>query len=333
MTTSDKSEQDQALEAAQERTDADSSTGRKPHAGDEWRTGPGSATSSENGHTDETKAENETQSGNNATSKSESEQKGGPEFKVVIEDEAVTDTETDEDDPLAGLETDTDEVEIPVPSGYPVLELRHVSLRSREKGSIAMVLDDVSLAFRIRRTHLVRAGSPERVEALMALLSGLAAPTEGTVLFRGTDLRQIEAWDYRGHQLGVIFAHDALRRDLSAIENLAYTMDASGRTFLKPKDTLAREILEEMNFPERLEQRPVRELSRLDYMRAALARAVSCEPDVLLAQEPMFGLDQTEADTIRGLLRKCARRHDCAVVMLCTDGDAPEAYDQVLTLE
>ncbi|AKV55863.1 ATP-binding protein of ABC transporter [Bifidobacterium actinocoloniiforme DSM 22766] len=275
--------------------------------------------------------------GDEASQEADDGQEDGsePEFKVVIESEAVEegDWSSDDEDPLASMDTDMDDTDIPVPSGYPVLELRHVSLSGRGKDSTTYLLDDVDMSFRIRRTHCVQTGSPERLGALMGVISGLLAPSEGTVLFRGTDLRQIEAWDYRGHQLGVIFARDALRTDMSAVENLSYAMEASGRTFLKPKDTQARDLLEEMSFPERLEQRPVRELSRLDYVRAALARAISCEPDVLLTQELMDGLSEDEAADILALLRKTARRHDCAVIVACSGHPSEGPYDRTYTLE
>lgn len=259
----------------------------------------------------------------------------GPEFKVIIEDESIdiSDNPDGDEDLLSALTPSLNEADVPVPSGYPVLELRHVSIPAQVKNSLDLLLDDVDLAFRIRRTHYVQLHSPEQLSAMVAVMSGLMAPQEGSVLYRGTNIRQIEAWDYRGHQLGVIFAHDALRTNLSAIDNLIYTMDASGRTFLKPKDVLAHELLAEVNFPERLEHKPVHELTRLDYMRAALARAVCCEGDVLLAQEPMIGLKTQEQETIFNLLTKAAKRHDCAVIVASCQEPQENPYNQVYLID
>ncbi|BDR55239.1 ABC transporter ATP-binding protein [Bombiscardovia apis] len=284
--------------------------------------------------TDEDTA-NKVSTAEEADGSEEREAKTGPEFKVVIEAEsAVVEGEAEaEEERITILEPSAEEAEVLVPSGYPVLELRHVSLKEAGKNASGYLLDDVNFDFRLRRTHCLQAGSFERLSALMALMSGFMAPSEGSVLFRGTDIRQLEAWDYRGHQLGVLFAHDALRTDLSAIENITYTMDASGRTFLKAKDVIARELLEEMNFPQRLEQRPVRELSRVDYVRAAIARAVCCECDVLLAQEIMDGLSEEERGTVFALLTKTAKRHDCAVIVACIEATGEGPYDETYSLD
>ncbi|BDR52357.1 ABC transporter ATP-binding protein [Bombiscardovia nodaiensis] len=359
MSSSDKSTpEDETLESAESTTEAKQGTKaeqntKAEHGAQSEQKGEQSANEAEQTHQTprsksgssaqaEAKPAVEEEAESTSTTQSEEEdeeaantnsaEEEGPEFKVVIEDESVEDEE-DEDDPLTSLEPDIDELDLPVPNGYPVLELRHVSLAPRSKGVSQLLLDDVNMAFRVRRTHYVQAQSAEHLSAFMALVSGLMAPSEGNVLYRGTDIRQIESSDYRGHEIGLIFAQDALRTDMSAIENAVYTMDASGRTFLKPMDTLARDLLEEMNFPERLEQRPVRELSRIDYVRAALARAICCECDVLVAQELMSGLDSEENSTILALLAKTARRHDCAVILASVDAPGEGDYDQTYQLK
>ena len=154
----------------------------------------------------------------------------------------------------------------------------------------------------------------------MALMTGLRAPTQGSVLFRGTDLRQLLASDYRGHQIGAIFGTDALRRDLTAVQNLVYTMEASGRTFLGPKDNLARQLLDEVGFPERLQDKLTADLAHLDFRLASVARALCCECDVLIADEPTEGLEPSDWDTLLATLKRVSRRHDCAVIILTSGG-------------
>ncbi|MCT6899836.1 MAG: hypothetical protein M3Z40_02115 [Bifidobacterium sp.] len=140
------------------------------------------------------------------------------------------------------------------------------------------------------------------------------------MLFRGTDLRQLLASDYRGHQIGAIFGTDALRRDLTAVQNLVYTMDASGRTFLGPKDNLARQLLDEVGFPERLQDTLTADLGHLDFRLASVARALCCECDVLIADEPTEGLEPGDWDTLLATLKRVSRRHDCTVIILTSGG-------------
>lgn len=238
-------------------------------------------------------------------------------FDVVIEQKAPDgdeDTDTAED-PLLGQMDGT----VLVPGGYPVLSLRHVEFTRKVKGQTELILDDVNLDFQMRRLYSVVTRSPAKQAALMALMTGLRAPTEGNVLFRGTDLRQLEASDYRGHQIGVIFGTDALRGDLTAVENLVYTMDASGRTFLGPKDNLARHMLDRVGFPDNLQSKPAKDLDGLNYRLASVARALCCECDVLIADEPTEGLEPGDWDTILATLKKVSRRNDCSVVIVTSD--------------
>lgn len=238
-------------------------------------------------------------------------------FKVVIEQENAEDPDdVQEEDPLL----ETDDQRVLVPGGYPVLSLKHVDYTRKVQGRPEQILDDVDLEFQRRRTYSVETTSPSRRAALMALMTGLRAPTQGSVLFRGTDLRQLLASDYRGHQIGAIFGTDALRRDLTAVQNLVYTMDASGRTFLGPKDNLARQLLDEVGFPERLQDKLTADLGHLDFRLASVARALCCECDVLIADEPTEGLEPSDWDTLLATLKRVSRRHDCAVIILTSGG-------------
>lgn len=238
-------------------------------------------------------------------------------FKVVIEQENAEDPDdVQEEDPLL----ETDDQRVLVPGGYPVLSLKHVDYTRKVQGRPEQILDDVDLEFQRRRIYSVETTTPSGRAALMALMTGLRAPTQGSVLFRGTDLRQLLASDYRGHQIGAIFGTDALRRDLTAVQNLVYTMEASGRTFLGPKDNLARQLLDEVGFPERLQDELTADLDHLDFRLASVARALCCECDVLIADEPTEGLEPSDWDTLLATLKRVSRRHDCAVIILTSGG-------------
>ncbi|PXY89460.1 ATP-binding cassette domain-containing protein [Bifidobacterium asteroides] len=238
-------------------------------------------------------------------------------FKVVIEHEDTEDSDDDqEENPLL----DTDDQRVLVPGGYPVLSLKHVDYTRKIQGRPEQILDDVDLEFQRRRIYSVETTSPSVRAAMMALMTGLRAPTQGSVLFRGTDLRQLLASDYRGHQIGAIFGTDALRHDLTAVQNLVYTMDASGRTFLGPKDNLARQLLDEVGFPERLQDKLTADLGHLDFRLASVARALCCECDVLIADEPTEGLEPGDWDTLLATLKRVSRRHDCTVIILTSGG-------------
>ena len=287
---------------------------------------PGRTAADAEQKTDEnTSAEPLPESGEEATTETDeksevddsSEEDASPAaFNVVIEHEDAEDLDGDQEDPLL----ETEDQRVLVPGGYPVLSLKHVDYTRKVQGRPEQILDDVDLDFQRRRIYSVETTSPSGRAALMALMTGLRAPTQGSVLFRGTDLRQLLASDYRGHQIGAIFGTDALRRDLTAVQNLVYTMDASGRTFLGPKDNLARQLLDEVGFPERLQDTLTADLGHLDFRLASVARALCCECDVLIADEPTEGLEPGDWDTLLATLKRVSRRHDCTVIILTSGG-------------
>ncbi|MEK0307140.1 ATP-binding cassette domain-containing protein [Bifidobacterium favimelis] len=247
-----------------------------------------------------------------------------PGFNVVIDQEI-----TEEDDmEVADLAVSGDDEEVLVPGGYPVLSLKHVSASRKAHGHEEEVLSDLDLDFQLRRLYSVVTATAAQRAALMAIMTGLKAPSAGTVFFRGTDIRQIEASDYRGHQIGAVFGRDALREDLSPLDNLVYTMDACGRTFLGPKPNLARNLLEEVGFPDRLVETRVADLDAFDRELASVARAVCCECDVLITDEPTGRVEPGEWDTLLETLRKVSRKRDCAVIVLTSENGDDGSYDE-----
>ena len=311
---SDEESQEKAAAKAADQAETDQKQAVQATADAEQKTGENASAELLHGSGEEAATQTNKKSEEDASSE---EDVSMAAFKVVIEQDNAEDPDDGKEE---GPLLETDDQRVLVPGGYPVLSLKHVDYTRKVQGRPEQILDDVDLEFQRRRIYSVETTSPSGRAALMALITGLRAPTQGSVLFRGTDLRQLLASDYRGHQIGAIFGTDALRRDLTAVQNLVYTMDASGRTFLGPKDNLARHLLDEVGFPERLQNRLTADLGHLDFRLASVARALCCECDVLVADEPTEGLEPGDWDTLLATLKRVSRRHDCTVIILTSGG-------------
>lgn len=66
--------------------------------------------------------------------------------------------------------------------------------------------------------------------------------------------------------------------------------------------------------------------------RVAIARALAAEPSVLIADEPMASLDAQTADRVRGLLRRLADHHRCAILMATHNAQDCATADRVVPL-
>ena len=212
------------------------------------------------------------------------------------------------------------------------------------------MLDNISMDCYIGRTYaiMVDPDDAEQRAGFMAVASGMVFPTSGRVMLKSSDLASFDPAEARAHRLGVVPQRYAIRDDLGAIANLVYTMDASGRNFLQPKPDIARDLLDQTGFGdgsdlavenyEALVHTPAGKLREIDRRRLSIARAICCEAEVLLLDEPTGGLDEEDSATILDLLNKLAhpnrRTADSGrcVVIVTDNDDVADACDEAFTL-
>mgnify|MGYP000752748990 CR=1 FL=1 len=202
----------------------------------------------------------------------------------------------------------------------PTFALDHVTVHNRKTGRD--VLDDVSLAFHAGATHavLVDAEDVEQHQALVATMVGM--------MHKSTNLADATPVDVLGHRIGFIPQRFAVRGDLDAEGNVLYAMDASNRNFLQPKPVIARELLKRVGFEEVTSGLPVGKMSAWDLRLGAIAGALSCEAEVIIADEPTAGLNRDDAAVVLGLLKKAKRDEDRKrAIIVVTDN--PEVADQM----
>lgn len=231
---------------------------------------------------------------------------------------------------------------------YPAFAFNNVILQNRKTGR--NVLDNISLDCYNGRTVaiLVDPEDDEQRVGFMAVASGMLYPTSGRVMLKSNDLASFDPSEARAHRLGVVPQRYAIRDDLDAIGNLVYTMDASGRNFLQPKPDIARDLLDRTEFGdgselavenyEALVHTPAGKLREIDRRRLAIARAICCEAQILLLDEPTAGLDAEDASTILKLLnrlahpdRKTADTGRCVIIVTDND-DVADACDEAFAL-
>ena len=126
----------------------------------------------------------------------------------------------------------------------------------------------------------------------------------------------------------------AVRTDLDAESNVLYAMNGSGRTFLKPKPVIARELLGRVGFGEATKGSKVGDLPLLEQRRVAVARAMSCEAEVLILDEPTKGLDEEDSAALLKLLESIAhgRNPKRTVIIVTSSDEVASAAEQTYEL-
>ena len=214
---------------------------------------------------------------------------------------------------------------------YPALALAKVTVADRKTGR--SIIDRVSAEFRAGHVHAIRVrGDDERI-ALMGVVTGMMRPTDGAVMNKSLNVLEIEPGELLTHRIGVIPQRYAVRDDLNAEQNLLYAMDASGRTFLKPKPVYARELLQRVGFDSQTPNAPLATLPGVERRLVAVARAICCDAEVIVADEPTGGLDTDDAVVVlRALMALTHGDPKRCVVIVTADDEVAEIAETVTYL-
>jgi len=152
---------------------------------------------------------------------------------------------------------------------------------------------------------------------LLHLIAGLLRPDEGSVRIAGTDLGELgeAALDrFRARHVGYMLQGAQLLEPLTAEENLLAAMLFAGRGG-RDGAARARALLDELGVGHRAGHRP-RELSGGERQKVALARALVNDPPLLLADEPLAGLDPRSAEAISAEMDRQVREHGRTLVLV-----------------
>jgi lipoprotein-releasing system ATP-binding protein len=151
---------------------------------------------------------------------------------------------------------------------------------------------------------------------LLYILGALEPASAGRVTLGGTDpalLDEPGLAAFRNRRVGFVFQDHCLLPQCSLLENvLAPTLVAPRRD---DYETRARALLSAVGLAERLDHLPA-ELSGGEKQRAALARALVMEPELLLCDEPTGNLDRRAAEGVAALLQELHERRRAILVVV-----------------
>lgn len=227
------------------------------------------------------------------------------------------------------------------PQAASETQLAAVGLWKRyRKGRVEIpVLRGVDLEIRRGEFVSIIGQSGSGKSTLLHLLGMLDAPDEGEVCFRGQridnlPMRKRDA--LRNKEFGMIFQFYHLLPELTALENvLSPLLIAEGVLgyFKHRKRHVERatQLLEKVGLAHRLKHRPS-ELSGGEMQRAAIARALAAEPEVLLADEPTGNLDSDTGQEILRILRTLNDEHNVTIIMVTHDRTIAAEADRTLRL-
>nr|VVV06603.1 Glycine betaine/choline transport system ATP-binding protein OusV [Aliivibrio wodanis] len=161
-----------------------------------------------------------------------------------------------------------------------------------EKTGLTIGVNDVSLSIHEGEIFVIMGLSGSGKSTLVRLLNRLIEPTQGNVLLKGKDIAHIseeELREVRRNNISMVFQNFALMPHMTVIENAAFGLELAGVDVEKRKKS-ALSALERVGLDVYAESYPD-ELSGGMKQRVGLARALACDPDILLMDEAFSALD------------------------------------------
>jgi lipoprotein-releasing system ATP-binding protein len=183
-----------------------------------------------------------------------------------------------------------------------ILSTQKIFKSFQEFGPISLI-EDLSVSFQRGSSTGIIGPSGVGKSTLLHLLGGLDNPTEGVLLFENKPFSTYKLSDLRQNHFGFIFQSHFLIEDLSLLENVLFPARVARKKCHKGSAAYLRalELLERVSLSEKKEL-PAYCLSGGEKQRAALARALMNDPDILFADEPTGNLDSLHAKMIQDLL-------------------------------
>jgi peptide/nickel transport system ATP-binding protein/oligopeptide transport system ATP-binding protein len=226
----------------------------------------------------------------------------------------------------------------------PLLEVEDLSVHFATEDGLVRAVDGVS--FDLRRGEVLgivgESGSGKSVTAMtiMGLTRGVNAKFGGSVRYLGKDLLQIsdtEMQDYRGNEIGMIF-QDPMT-SLNPVYRVGEQISEAIRAHEKVDKRGARrrsvELLKQVGIPNpesRVDDFP-HQFSGGMRQRAMIAMALSCNPAILIADEPTTALDVTIQAQIIELIGRLKNDFDSAVIMITHDlGVVADIADDIMVM-
>lgn len=161
-----------------------------------------------------------------------------------------------------------------------------------EQTGLTVGVNDVSLSINEGEIFVIMGLSGSGKSTLVRLLNRLIEPTKGSVFLKGKDIAQIsedELREVRRNNISMVFQSFALMPHMTVVENAAFGLELSGVSAEKRRVN-ALSALERVGLDTYAESFPD-ELSGGMKQRVGLARALACDPDILLMDEAFSALD------------------------------------------
>lgn len=214
-----------------------------------------------------------------------------------------------------------------------LIELKQITKEYRSDTVVTPALSDIDLKIEAGEFIAIMGASGSGKTTLLNIMGCMDAPTAGTYLFDGRDLsraKEKQLSSIRGRRIAFVFQHFALIDDYTVFENVEVPLlkQAMSKAERKKKVLTA---LEAVGIPELARKQPTH-ISGGQKQRAAIARAIACGADVILADEPTGALDSKTGKEIMGIFSELNAAGK-AIILITHDLQVASYAKRLITIQ
>lgn len=213
-----------------------------------------------------------------------------------------------------------------------ILNLSKVSYRYDDALEDEYVLKDINYSFNSGKVYAIKGKSGSGKTTLLSLISGLETKYEGNIYYEDKDLKDIDLDIYRNTYIGIVFQSYNLLPHLTALENIVLSMDIS-KVKVLDKKSQAIKLMESVGLDNTLANRRVLKLSGGEQQRIAIARSLSYNPKIIIADEPTGNLDKDTEDEILKIFKDLAHKENKCVIIVTHSKNVCDNADVVYELK
>ncbi len=201
-------------------------------------------------------------------------------------------------------------------------------------GSTLNVLSGVTLEVKKREMVAIVGASGAGKSTLLHVLGALERPSKGYVVIGGEPIAGLgdeQLAQLRNRSVGFVFQFHHLLREFTALENVMMPLRIGGMGTHLARSR-AEELLARVGLSGRMHHRPG-ELSGGEQQRTAVARALSTDPQIVLADEPSGNLDHANGELLHDLLSEVVNDLEIGMIVVTHNRSLAARANRILVLE
>jgi putative ABC transport system ATP-binding protein len=214
-----------------------------------------------------------------------------------------------------------------------IVQIKEVVKNFPSGGGVVTILKGIS--FDVKNGEFVSIVGPSGngKSTLLNMITGIDRPSDGEVIVTGREVHrmsenQLAAW--RGQHVGIVFQFFQMLPSLSLVQNIILPMDLARKFPARQRSERAMNLLETVGLADHAHKLPGM-VSGGEQQRAAIARALANDPELLVADEPTGNLDTRNANDVFDLFSKLVEQGK-TMVMVTHDKELARRVPRVVEI-